>query len=540
MSGIFAAFDLRSLFLKLLDLVRDHYWIAVLLVQAGLTVISIYLIVLTGGAIQHLRRLTRRFNRWYVLFPSLACAAALTLLSVALVNFLRTLPTPELALARPSFLHSNIVQWSPPRAARSEDLIFEVQRSTSPDFFEGTESTYTKDNMIPASGTDNTVFHLRVRSIELDPQTRAPERYGPWSPVLKVEHYGDALERIRRRRILTVAMENEFNDTDVRWIQPVSQRDQSAKFIDVPRIATRWLGIAFPSDWDWGTVPIIRSIEYHGLEVEIAYEIADALCRQLFEAGDGAAMGGRKHVCAPSRAVSGAVNDERSSCADRDCVAIAVRFVGLPWAEVMKSVGTGQYDVAISTITYKPERESQYGIIFGRETYKMTDFGIVSKATQPISASMLKGRRLAVQEGTTSFDCMKLLGEAYQREGDKVGFQIIPQFKDKITLNLLLEGRGGFDAAVKDGTIADGWKAAVGDRIHVDHTQPELFGDQMPAFCRKQEYRIAFNASDLELRSLADRVIARLRDSGELASIQRRSADDYRTFVRSTIVVEGR
>jgi ABC-type amino acid transport substrate-binding protein len=536
--------DLTALLERFLSLVREQYWLSVVLLFLVLAVLAVYAVVMVGSAFVHLRHLRRRLNHWYVLLPVVAAICALFGLSIATAAFLKTMPVASLSGIDPTISEHNTLQWKLPKSADSADLIFEVQRSPHPSFITAVERKFTKDNIMPLRSAEDGTFYWRVRAIELNAKTRAPGRFGAWSEPLKVEQYNSALERIRRRRIMTVAMENEFDQTDVRWFETESEWGTAAAEVGVgvkqtPMMATAvtwWERIAkWSKPLRWGEVPLVRSIIYRGVEVELAYKIADAICHRLFEGPNNTGDRGRERICLPSRdmGMNGSTSSKPNLCAQRECITIGVRFVGLKWNDVMRSIGDGVYDMAISTITYKPERESKYGILFGRQTYQLTDFGIVSRAENPVSATELKGKSVAVQQGTTSEDCMIALKKKFESEDDRVGINIVPQSTDKVTLTLLVENRGGFDVAVKDGTTADGWKLSMGSRISVDHTSAAIFGEGLPEFCRRQEYRIAFRAGDTELRDLTDGVIADLLRSGELGRIQKRAREDFTNFMRS-------
>src|SRR5262249_4496957 len=163
------------------------------------------------------------------------------------------------------------------------------------------------------------------------------------------------------------------DQTDVRWFETESDWGNAAANAGdaVERramkatVSTWWERIeAWSKPLRWSEVPLVRSIRYRGVEVELAYRIADAICHRLFEARDHRDERGRKTVClsASETAMKRSISNDPNLCAQKECMTVDVRFVGLKWNEVMKAIGDGVYDMAISTITYKPERESRYGI----------------------------------------------------------------------------------------------------------------------------------------------------------------------------------
>src|SRR5215467_5316092 len=101
-SGILRNLDLRMLFDQFLSMVREQYWLSVLLLLTVLVLLTLYLVVVVGSVVAHLGVLWRRLNHWYILIPVVAGICVLFGLSAATVAFLKTMPVPNLAGINPT------------------------------------------------------------------------------------------------------------------------------------------------------------------------------------------------------------------------------------------------------------------------------------------------------------------------------------------------------------------------------------------------------------------------------------------------------
>jgi ABC-type amino acid transport substrate-binding protein len=260
-------------------------------------------------------------------------------------------------------------------------------------------------------------------------------------------------------------------------------------------------------------------------------------------------------ICMPSRAgrEQDMAFDRCGKQRDAQCIKIDVHFASVPWSEVMKSVGEGQLDLAISNITYKPEREDKFGILFGTESYETTGHAFVSRPSKSGKidpgpdargpATVLTGKTVAVQADTTSDDCLRILQEKQEKEArpappgrlagetESAHFKIVKRSRSVLAVTMLLRNRANFDYVLTDGSIAEGWKALHGDDLVLTPAEPDFFGADAPRYCRSQEYRIAVKGAEFDLQQLTDTVLKNLKSSGELARINERAIEEFASFV---------
>jgi ABC-type amino acid transport substrate-binding protein len=451
-----------------------------------------------------------RLKSWYIALPVVLGAAALLAVSMATAAYLRgtRLPVPSLSDLKVVFGEDELVRWDvPPGAA---DLMFQVQWSTDPRFPASLSRTViVNDTIFPLDATRNETIYWRARALEL--QGGVPQRFGAWSRQVKIEQYANVLEKIRRTRRITVAMENEFGRSMFRWYESGVDEARRSEVLD-------------------------QAVSFRGVDVELAHAIADEACAKLLE---GQIEDGVRLTCLPSRARHSSDRaSDRALCKDKRCVSVEVRVAAVPWSDVMRSVGEGRSDMAISSITYVPEREDRFNILFSTRSYERTSYGVVSKRDGhwpadkrrfTVSAAAFKGLRVGVQPETTGSRCVQHLLEAFEKAGEKDSFRMVEQSRDLVALHLLVRGKSPFDLMVKDGTTAEGWKALHGDDILVEHTPEDFFGPDAPPVCRGQEYRVAVRAGEFGLQELTDRVLAR---TDWLSRIKAEAAEQYASYLR--------
>jgi ABC-type amino acid transport substrate-binding protein len=345
--------------------------------------------------------------------------------------------------------------------------------------------------------------------------TSSARRYGAWSRPVRIPQYATVLEKIFRTRQLNIAMENQFGRSKFRWFET----PEPAK----------------PGESRW------RALDYRGVEIDIAYAIADQICQRSLER----VKQTKKAVCVPSRAgpEQDAAFDRCAKQAGTRCIKIDVHFASVPWSEVMTSVGQGKYDMAISNITYKPGREDEFGILFGTESYESTGHAFVSRPVSgkpdigPVARdpeALLRGKVVAVQDKTTSADCLHSLQDtlaAAAGDGKTWSFKVVKRTRSVLAVTMLLRNKANFDFVVTDASIAEGWKDLRGSNLTLIHAAPDFFGKDAPQFCRNQDYRIAVKAAEYDLQQLSDTVLAKLKVSGELKRIKERVADEFAAFV---------
>ena len=217
-------------------------------------------------------------------------------------------------------------------------------------------------------------------------------------------------------------------------------------------------------------------------------------------------------------------------CKEKSCVAIDVKIVALSFETVMKSVGDGHADVAISSITYIPDREPKYNLLFGGQSYETTGFGLVSRSPDPthpaVAAQALPflGGKVAVQDETTSYYCMKWLQDKLQGSGGPAPFDIVKLDRNVFALNELAHGTAGFGFVVVDQPFAEGWQKREGQgRVQVDPLVPVFAAqkdERTPQFCLGQQYRLAVRAGEYNLQRVADKVVEHLIATGDLERLK--------------------
>jgi ABC-type amino acid transport substrate-binding protein len=501
-------FDLTWFVERFLDLVREQYWLSVLILWIIATIVAIYAGSIAATGVRLGRSIVLHLKSWYVALPVVLGCAALFAFSMATAAYLRgtRLPVPSLSDLKVVFGDDELLRWDvPPGAA---DLMFQVQWSTDPRFPASlSRNVIVNDTLFPLDATRNETIYWRVRALEL--QGGVPHRFGSWSRPVKIEQYANGLEKIRRTRRITVAMENEFGRSMFRWYESEVDETRRSEILD-------------------------QAVSFKGVDIELAYAIADEACAKLLE---GQIEDGKPMICLPSRARHSSDRaPDPARCKDNKCVSVEVRIAAVPWSEVMKSVGEGRFDMAISSITFVPEREDRFNILFSTRSYEQTSYGVVSKRDShwpaekrrfTESADTFKGLRVGVQPETTGFRCVRHLLQAFESEKDS--FRMVEQSRDLVALHLLVRGKSPFDLMVKDGTTAEGWKALHGDNILVEHTPPDFFGPDAPPACRGQEYRIAVRAGEFGLQELTDRVLARTEWLGR---IKEEAAKQYADYLR--------
>ena len=497
-------FDFNQIIESFNDLVREQFWLSVAVILVLLIILVIYLGTMIGSAVAQVRRLLPHLTRWYFFVPVGAAIVALFAVSVATVTYLRGtgLPVPSLSNLQPVLGEDQVLHWEDAGGGHGE-LMFDVEWSKDPGF-SNPRRQRVGDSIYLLNADRNETLYWRVRAVKLDPSTRKPDRLGAWSSPLKVEQYRNVLEKIRRTRQISIAMENEFDRSIFRWYE-----DKRSE----------------PDDGDSAG----QAVSYQGVEIDLAYEIADEICRTTLDQQRDDRN--RIMTCIPSRAEKRPPAGS-ALCKEMECVAVEVRITALGFEKVMQAVGHGQADMAISSITYKPEREKDYNILFGNQSYEVTGFGLVSRSSDderfsrrgraPDPAAIL-GRKVAVQAKTTSFYCMEWLQKRLAGAGEGRSFDITEVSRNVVALNMLMHNTAQFSFVVTDQPFAEGWmELEGGGRIQVEPLVPFFQANtdsnsKTPPFCLGQQYRIAVRAGEAELQELADRVVSRLEASGDLA-----------------------
>ncbi len=499
------------------DLVQQHFWLSVAVVLGLLMILAVYLGTMAVSAVVQTRRLLRYLKRWYVAIPAAALVFGLLILSFSTVRHLRGtgLPVPRLSNIEPVLGEDQTLHWEFPAGGGSGDIKFEVEWSKAPDF-SGAEKKIAGDTMLLLRADRNETLYWRVRAVDTDPLLSGHQSLGAWSKPVKIEQFKSVLDKIRLTKRITVAMENEFDRSIFRWYE--HKQPGSAKKGDAG-----------------------QEVSYAGVEIDLAYAIAGEICRSEI-AGRRDEETGRIMACKPARAVQTGA-DSGDDCQQKSCVAIDVRIAALSFENVMNFVGQGKADIAISSITYKPDRERKYNILFGNQSYESTGFGLVSRAPDAGTAAAagkvlpFLGDRVAVQAETTASACMEWLQKKLKTPSGPEPFGIVEHSRNVVALNALAHGRAGFAFVLIDQPFAEGWKKFQGDRrVQVEPLVPvfEAYKDvTTPPFCLEQQYRFAVRAGEYGLQQLADRVIGQLQASGQLANMKAKAGERFNANVQS-------
>lgn len=171
-------------------------------------------------------------------------------------------------------------------------------------------------------------------------------------------------------------------------------------------------------------------------------------------------------------------------------------FVNYNWRELFDSVGRNEVDFIISTITITPEREEEYSLRFSHPYYKTAQACIVLKQSGVRSVAQLRGRRLAVQAGTSS----ETVGEALTDSAD-----LYRTANSAAALEALL--RGEVDAVITDYEFALGEVRSLGQAAAV----LAIGEDDFPAHyrgVRSEEYGIGVARSEAKLLARLNNAIA--------------------------------
>lgn len=154
-----------------------------------------------------------------------------------------------------------------------------------------------------------------------------------------------------------------------------------------------------------------------------------------------------------------------------DKAGFKVKFVNTPWEGIFASLGNGDRDILISSITITDERKASMD--FSDPYFEATQLIVVGKDAQAVSKfADLKGKKVGVQTGTTGDEVVqKLLGKTSE---DIKRFESTP-------LALKELESGGVQAVVADNGVivnylknnADKGLKSVADTASF---QPEFYG----------------------------------------------------------------
>lgn len=154
-------------------------------------------------------------------------------------------------------------------------------------------------------------------------------------------------------------------------------------------------------------------------------------------------------------------------------------FHNYDWGQLLKSVGRNEVDFIISTITITPEREEEFSLQFSEPYYKTSQAFVVLKKGGFRTPSSLRGRRLAVQSGTSS----EMVAEAFTEPAN-----LFRSTNVDASFDALMRGR--VDAIVTDYDFAQGHLRTLGDAAAIMALQETDFPEDYTGI-RSEEYGIA-------------------------------------------------
>jgi ABC-type amino acid transport substrate-binding protein len=233
---------------------------------------------------------------------------------------------------------------------------------------------------------------------------------------------------------------------------------------------------------------------------------------------------------------------------------VAVAIMPMPWSEVMPSVGKGNTDVAISTITIKRDREREHGIVFSAPYYRTGQAVVFRSSADAFRKtgggatglrSLLAGRRVGVHGTTSSHGCLQALQQAMADQPGSPGFKMELYNSEVVALHEVARAGARIDFAVTDQTFAEGWKALL-DSAQRTHNKVEFALFQREDFllrdgslapdadpsCWTQDYGIAARAGEDKLLSAVNEILAELGRDG-LQKIERQARAEFGRYVAS-------
>jgi ABC-type amino acid transport substrate-binding protein len=174
-------------------------------------------------------------------------------------------------------------------------------------------------------------------------------------------------------------------------------------------------------------------------------------------------------------------------------------FLGYNWNKLLNSVSRNEVDFIISTITITSEREEEFGLKFSHPYYRTKQAFVVLKDSGIRSTAELRGRRLAVQMGTTS----EPVGEAFTEPA-----KLVRVANADIAYEALLKGQ--VEAVITDYDFAQGEVRKLGRPAAVIALQENDFPENYSGV-RSEKYGIAVAKPETNL-------LTRLNNAIDLAT----------------------
>ncbi len=185
-------------------------------------------------------------------------------------------------------------------------------------------------------------------------------------------------------------------------------------------------------------------------------------------------------------------------------------FVNYDWRQLLKSVSRNEVDFIISTITITADREEEYGIRFSSPYYKTSQACVVLKESGLRAGKELRGRRLAVQTGTSSETVAEAFTEATR---------LYRSSSSEDSFDALLKGE--VDAIITDFDFAQGYVRKLGHAAAVIPLQESDFPDNY-AGTRSEEYGIAVAKPETYLLTRLNNAIDAAKRANILESLRLR------------------
>src|SRR5262245_58500970 len=109
-------FDLTWIAEHFLELVRDQYWLSVLILWTIAIVVAIYVGTIVATGLRLARTVLTHLKSWYIWVPAILGCAALLAMSMATAAYLRgsRLPVPSLSDLKVVFGDDELLRWDVP------------------------------------------------------------------------------------------------------------------------------------------------------------------------------------------------------------------------------------------------------------------------------------------------------------------------------------------------------------------------------------------------------------------------------------------
>lgn len=179
-----------------------------------------------------------------------------------------------------------------------------------------------------------------------------------------------------------------------------------------------------------------------------------------------------------------------------------VKFNALPWREMFNSVEKGVNDLAISSISYTPEREGKY-LLSNPYVYLPAGILLLKDKTNINSLADLKRLRLGVQKDTIFVDFARKNGVT----------RVVPQEKVFMNFQDLISGK--VDAIISDRQIVQ--------RMAIGHPQYKTKILEYGDVNNKGSYAVAVaSKSKPQVIEMFNEGVASMKASGELERLEKK------------------